>query len=91
VVNFTQTLQGKVNKLSEEHQNKSLTYHIKINNMNIRSSKKWFLYALMHDHIDISNAYNLKKSTGMKLILVLFESYREDFLDFSNLFAYLPI
>jgi len=35
----------------------------------------------MHDHISI--AYNLKRSTGMKLILVLFESYRdEDFFGF---------
>jgi len=28
----------------------------------------------MHDHI--STAYNLNRSTGLKLILVLFESYR---------------
>jgi len=44
----------------------------------------------MHDHISI--AYNLKRSTGMKLIIVLFESYRaEDFLVSRNLclFAYL--
>jgi len=35
----------------------------------------------MHDYI--SFAYNLKRSTGMKFILVLFESYRiEDFLGF---------
>jgi len=35
----------------------------------------------MHGHI--SFAYNLKRSTGMKLILVLFESYRvEDFFGF---------
>ena len=35
----------------------------------------------MHDHISI--AYNSKKSTGMKLILVFFESYRvEDFFGF---------
>jgi len=38
----------------------------------------------MHDHISI--AYNLKRSTGMKMILVLFESYRvEDFLVSGNL------
>jgi len=35
----------------------------------------------MHDHISI--AYNSKWSTGMKLILVLFESYRvADFFSF---------
>jgi len=37
----------------------------------------------MHDHISI--AYSSKRSTGMKLILVLFESYRvEDFFGFSK-------
>ena len=37
----------------------------------------------MHDHISI--AYNSKRSTGMKLILVLFESYRvEDFFGFKK-------
>jgi len=44
----------------------------------------------MHDHISI--AYNSKRSTCMKLILVLFESYRvEDFSVSGNLclFAYL--
>jgi len=35
----------------------------------------------MHDHISI--AYNSKRLTGMKLILILFESYRvEDFFSF---------
>jgi len=35
----------------------------------------------MHDHISI--AHNSKRSTGMKLILVLFESYGvEDFFSF---------
>jgi len=34
----------------------------------------------MHDHILI--AYNSKRSTGMKLILILFESYRVDFFGF---------
>jgi len=35
----------------------------------------------MHDHD--SMAYNSKRSTGMKFILVLFESYRvEDFFGF---------
>jgi len=45
----------------------------------------------MHDHISI--VYNSKRSTGMKLILVLFESYRvEDFFGFKKeTFAYLPI
>jgi len=39
----------------------------------------------MHDHISI--AYNSKRSTGMKLILVLFESYRvEDCFGFRNAF-----
>jgi len=38
----------------------------------------------MHDHISI--AYNLKRSAGMKLILVLFESFgAEDFLVSGNL------
>jgi len=44
----------------------------------------------MHDHILI--AYNSERSTGMKLILVLFESYRvEGFLVSGNLclFKYL--
>jgi len=37
----------------------------------------------MHDRISI--AYNSKRSTGMKLILVLFESYKvEDFFGFRN-------
>jgi len=31
----------------------------------------------MHDHISI--AYNSKRSTGMKLILVLFERYRVEY------------
>jgi len=31
----------------------------------------------MHGHISI--AYDLERSTGMKLVLVLFESYRVDF------------
>jgi len=35
----------------------------------------------MHDHISI--AYNSERLTGMKLILILFESYRvEDFCSF---------
>jgi len=35
----------------------------------------------MHNHISIT--YNLKRSTGMKLILVLFESYRvQEFFGF---------
>jgi len=38
----------------------------------------------MHGRISI--AYNSKKSTGMKLILVLFESHRvEDFFGFRKL------
>jgi len=38
----------------------------------------------MHDHISI--AHNSKRSTGMKFILVLFESYRvEDFFIAENL------
>jgi len=43
----------------------------------------------MHDHISI--AYNSKRSTGMMLIIVLFESYRvEDFFGFKKpLFIYL--
>jgi len=44
----------------------------------------------MHDHI--SFAYNSKRSTGMKLTLVSFESYSvEDFMVSGNLclFAYL--
>jgi len=32
----------------------------------------------------ISMAYSSKRSTGMKLILVLFESYRVDFFGFSK-------
>jgi len=41
----------------------------------------------MHDHISI--AYNSKRSTGMKLILVLFESYRvKDFFGFQETFAF---
>jgi len=37
----------------------------------------------MHDHISI--AYNSKRSTGMELIVVLFESYRvEDFYGFKK-------
>jgi len=44
----------------------------------------------MHDHISI--AYNSKRSTDMKLILVLFESYRvEYFFWFQETFGYLPI
>jgi len=40
----------------------------------------------MHDYISI--AYNSKRSTGMKLILVLCESYR---VEYQETFAYLPI
>jgi len=44
----------------------------------------------MHDHISI--AYNSKRSAGMKLILVLFESYRlEYFFWFQEAFAYLRV
>jgi len=43
----------------------------------------------MHDHISI--AYNSKRSTGMKLILVSFESYMIEDCLFQEAFPYLHI